>query len=115
MTDGMQRDLGRVEGKLDALIETVKAQGAKSDASRARLYDRMESVERNTHDLDGRMKTVEGTVKKMSPLVDEFGRLKQRGVGILMMLGVLWMLLGGLLLQGLSAIVSWIGKGFGGQ
>ena len=110
-----ERAIGRLEGKMDSLIEAVKAQGEKSDASRARMYERIEGVERSTEKMDSRLQTVEGTVTKMSPLVDEFGRIKQRGVGILMMLGVLWMLLGGLLLQGLSAIVSWIGKGFGGQ
>ena len=110
-----ERAIGRLEGKMDSLIETVKAQGEKSDQSRAKLYERVEGVERSTEKIDGRLKTVEGTVTKMSPLVDEFGRIKQRGVGILMMLGVLWMLLGGLLLQGLAAIVAWIGRGFGGQ
>src|SRR5690606_22130704 len=110
-----ERAIGRLEGKMDSLIEAVKAQGEKSDASRAKMYERIEGVERSTEKMDGRLQTVEGTVTKMSPLVDEFGRIKQRGVGILMMLGVLWMLLGGLLLQGLAAIVAWIGKGFGGQ
>jgi len=110
----MNRDLGRVEGKLDALIKTVERQGEKSDASRARQYERIELVERNTHDLDGRMKTVEGTVLKMSPLVDEFGRLKQRGVGMLMLLGFIWLIVGGLILQGLGWLVAQIGK-FVGQ
>lgn len=110
-----ERAIGRLEGKMDSLIEAVKTQGEKSDASRAKMYERIEGVERSTEKMDGRLQTVEGTVTKMSPLVDEFGRIKQRGVGILMMLGVLWMLLGGLLLQGLAAIVAWIGKGFGGQ
>ncbi|WP_127074028.1 DUF1515 family protein [Pelagibacterium lentulum] len=102
----MNRDLGRVEGKLDALIETVKQQGEKSDASRARQYERIEAVERNTHDLDGRMKTVEGTVQKMSPLVEEFGRIKQRGVGMLMLLGLVWLIIGGLVVQALQWVIG---------
>ena len=108
--DDMNRDLGRVEGKLDALIKTVEQQGAKSDASRAKQYERIELVERHTHDLDGRMKTVEGTVLKMSPLVDEFGRLKQRGVGMLMLLGFIWLIVGGLILRGIGWIATQVGK-----
>jgi hypothetical protein len=67
-------------------------------------------VERNTHDLDGRTKTVESTVTKMTPLVDEFGRLKQRGVGMLMLLGFIWLIVGGLILQGLGWLVAQVSK-----
>lgn len=109
------RAIGRLEGKLDALIETVKAQGEKSDQGRAKLYERVEGVERATHNLDGRVQTIEGTVKKMNPLVEEFGRLKQRGLGMLMLLGIVWMLLGGLLLNGISWIVHQIIRIGGGQ
>ncbi|WP_127143317.1 DUF1515 family protein [Pelagibacterium montanilacus] len=109
------RAIGRLEGKLDALIETVKSQGEKSDASRARLYDRVGSVERNTHELDSRMHTVEETVGKMRPLVDEFGRLKQRGVGMLMIIGFVWLLVGGLVVQGLGWVAAWAIRTLGGQ
>lgn len=102
MTGDIDRDLGRVEGKLDALIMSVREMGEQSASGRARLYERVEKIAADTTDVDRRLKTVEGTIETMAPMVNDFDKLRQRGLGMLAAIGFVWLLVGGLMMQGLG-------------
>jgi hypothetical protein len=104
------RAIGRLEGKLDALIE----QGEQSRRSREKMYERLEKLGNDISTVNHRLGDVEDAVKVMDPLVKEFGRLKERGVGILMLLSLIWLLLGGLIVQALSWAFGLLMKAVGG-
>ena len=112
--DNTERAIGRLEGKMDALIESVKAQGEASSIARARLYERAEKIANDTADVDRRLKSVEETVSVMDPMVKDFDRLRQQGLGILALLGFIWIAVGGLVMQGLGWLWNAAVRAFGG-
>ena len=111
MTDSTERAIGRLEGKLDALIE----QGELSRQSRAKLHERMDDMASKVAGVDHRMGAVEGSVKEMEPLVADYARLKQRGLGILAVLGFVWLILGGVILEAIKWLVGLVMRAGGGQ
>ncbi len=111
MTDSTsERTIGRLEGKVDTLLE----QGEQSRQSRAKLYERVDEVANKVSGLDHRVGQVEAAVKIMEPLVEDYGRLKQRGLGILAVIGFVWLILGGVILEGLKLAVGSLMKAMGG-
>lgn len=110
MTDSTDRAIGRLEGKMEEVIRLL----AESSASRAKLYEGMERVQADVVAINGRMQAVESAVHVMDPLVKEFGRIKERWRGIALVLGVIWLILGGLILQGITWIGGWLWKAVGG-
>jgi|GEM_PF-6956224 len=100
-----ERAIGRLEGKLDALIKTVEQQGQQSTEGRAKIYERLEKVDRDTQLLTGRMEAVEGTVTRMGPVFMRVGSLLERSKGALWVLAIFWLFMGGLILEG----IRWVG------
>lgn len=105
----LSRAIGKLEGSLEALIR----QGEDAQESRKKLYESAERTRAEVSDLIKRLDTVETTVKGMDPLVQEFGRLKQRGLGVLMVLSLVWLMLGGLVVQALGWAVGWLLRSLG--
>lgn len=110
--EGVQRDLGRLEAKLDALMATVSEQGNRSETSRSRLYDKIEKMEAEQADLDDRVTTIAATVARIEPLAVEFGQLKQRGLAVVGVAVLVWSLVGGAVMSGLGSAVAWAAKNF---
>ena len=108
MEPGTERAIGRLEGKLDALIETVREQGDRSDAGRQRMYTRMETLGNELVSLKNKTSRIEHRLDDIEPLATEFAKLKQRGLGIIGVLGLAWLVCGSLVLSGVSAAASWL-------
>ena len=96
-----QRTIGRLEGKLDALIETVRQQGERADASRSRVYERLEQMADEQTKLETRVGDIGSKVAVIEPFAAEFAAWKQRGLAVVFMLSVVWLLVG-------STVVSWV-------
>jgi predicted RNase H-like nuclease (RuvC/YqgF family) len=105
-----QRAIGRLEGKLDSLIASVQQQGERSDAGRQRLYQRVDQLAQEFVTVKNRVANIETRVDEIEPMAAEFMRWKQRGVGIWIVIVTGWMLLGGLVLSGVSAMGRWFIK-----
>ena len=102
-----QRAIGRLEGKLDSLIAVVQQQGERSDAGRERLYLRVDQLAQETVTVKNRVAHIETRVDEIEPMAAEFMRWKQRGIGVWIVIVTGWMLIGGLVLSGLSAMGRW--------
>lgn len=100
-----ERAIGRLEGKLDALIKTVEQQGEQSSAGRAKIYERLEKVDQDAKAMAGRLGTVEASVTSMHPVFTRVGSLMERSKGVIAVLAIFWLFMGGLILEG----VRWVG------
>ncbi|VVT34339.1 hypothetical protein [Rhizobium sp. EC-SD404] len=58
----VQRSLGRLEGKLDAFIETQREHERTSAESRKRVYEKLENVESTLNHIDGRVGRAERVI-----------------------------------------------------
>lgn len=104
--DNTQRAIGRLEGQMQEVINLLKSQDERSTASRARMHETQEKTAREVHALSSRVGAVEGAVAHMDPVFKRVGSLMERSKGILMVLALVWLFMGGLILEG----VKWIGQ-----
>lgn len=112
--DDTQRAIGRLEGKLDSLIKSVEQMAEQSSTARGKIYERVERISADTADVDRRLGELEKTVKVMDPMVQDLARLKERGLGVLALLGFIWLFVGGLILQGIGWLWSALLRSMGG-
>lgn len=112
-----QRAIGRLEGQLSSLTtqvadltRAINAQGDRQHESQTRLYRRLDEQAEVVAATTRRLTLVEGTVKAIEPLAQDFSRMKQRGMGALAVLTVVWVAVGGMVTSGMSALWSWIAK-----
>lgn len=118
--DNTQRDIGDLKGELGELrgemkgvdrrlgeiIDLIKSQDERSSASRARMYKVQEETVQEVHDLGRRVGLVEGAVENMDPVFRRVGSLLERSKGVLTVLAIIWLFMGGLILEG----IKWIGQ-----
>lgn len=111
--DNTQRAIGELRGemkgvdrRLGEIIDLIKSQDERSSASRSKMYEAQEKTAREVQDLGRRVGLVEGTVSNMDPVFRRVGSLMERSKGILMVLAVIWLFMGGLILEG----IRWIGQ-----
>lgn len=104
------RAIGRLEGKMEEVLRLLQ----ESSASRGQLAKAVEDIRTETSALGTRLGTVEKAIQVMDPLVQEFGRIKERWRGIALILGVIWLILGGLILQGITWVGGLVWRALGG-
>ncbi len=118
--DNTQRDIGDLKGelgelrgemkgvdrRLEEIIGLIKSQDERSSASRARMYEAQEKTAQEVHSLNSRVKTVEGAVAAMDPVFQRVGSLLERSKGILFVVGIIWLFMGGLILEA----IKWVGQ-----
>ena len=102
MPDSNQdRSIGRLEGKLDMMIEQMrqlvdqqKAEARATAENRTRLNERIAAVERTTAEM-------KADVEEIKPFVERARKWEQRGVGALAAVGMIS--------SGITFGVTWIG------
>lgn len=111
--DNTQRAIGELRGemkgvdrRLEEIIDLIKSQDERSSASRARMYEAQEKTAQEVHDLGRRVGLVEGAVENMDPIFRRVGSLLERSKGILFVVGIIWLFMGGLILEG----IKWVGQ-----
>lgn len=105
-----QRSIGRLEGKLDALIETVREQGERSDASRSRLYESVDRIAREQSRQDSELKDIRKIVARVEPAANRFLNLEQRGLAVVAVVTVIWIFIGGAVSSGITNVFAWVAK-----
>ena len=111
--DNTQRAIGELRGemkgvdrRLSEIIDLIKSQDERSSASRTRMYEAQEKTAGDVRELSGRVASVEGAVANMDPVFRRVGSLMERSKGILLTLAVIWLFMGGLILEG----IKWLGQ-----
>lgn len=97
MTEGdEQRSIGRIEGKLDSLINSVAAQSEASEQSRRRLYERVGKIETSV-EISGQVEAqVRDRLDKLDtrieseimPTVNKVNGWEKMGMGALAIIGI---------------------------
>lgn len=88
---GQERSIGQIEGKLDLLIEDMKADSKKRDEQ----DDRLERIERSQDVLGRRIDDVLKRLEGVEKPVAEFNRWRERAIGALMLVSLVAALIGG--------------------
>jgi hypothetical protein len=113
-SNSMDRAIGRLEGRIEALIQRVDQNQQSSAESRARVYNKLEGVEKIVGSIEGSVSAHESTLQEIAPLAREYGRLRERSRGFIAAIVIGWTLLGGFLMWSGNMIVSWAIAGLTG-
>lgn len=108
MTDNTERAIGRLEGKLDSLIDSVARQGEASAESRKDMYRKLEDVGRKLDKVDGRVTQAEEKITKVRETTDFVEKAKQQAIGIATVVSLVFMLLGAALSAAGQKLVGYL-------
>lgn len=106
--NGTQRSIGKIEGQLTQLMQTIKADTERAEKSRSKVYEKLEKIESDVGSIDGRTSKLENTVESIEPLAKEFGRVRERSKGVFAVIVVAWTLLGGFLMWMGNNMLEWL-------
>jgi len=120
---GMSRTLGGLVEKVEGLARDVIESRGESAEGRRRLYERLADnetkAEADTSAIIERLGRLEqlhsataAQVAAIQPTIDAFGRLKQRGIGAIAIIGFVATVLGGALALKWDAIVGAVARFF---
>lgn len=85
MTDTTSdRAIGRMEGKLDALTDSMTFERDRNDAFRRVVYDKLESIERSQLTTNQEMASVKSRLIDAEKVITEYKSLKSMGRGWLL-------------------------------
>lgn len=99
VTESHDRAIGRIEGKLDRLINETE----RAAETRAKLFDRLDNIERKQDMTEKLTEEFSKRLEKVEKPISEFNRLRERAVGVFMLVSLSSALIGG-------SIASYWGK-----
>lgn len=91
MTENRDRAIGRIEGKLDRIIDEMKLDSEKREEQDKRL----ERIERSQDNADKRTEDILKRLETVEKPVAEFNRWRERAIGALMLVSLVAALIGG--------------------
>lgn len=105
MTDGnSERAIGRLEGKVDALVGAVEDQTEKSEKRYARIYKELEQIRMDAAESRRDVGDLKKRMDEDAPTITEIKKWKERFIGMQMMWAMIFTFIGG----GLVAFWKWI-------
>ncbi|WP_298702495.1 hypothetical protein [uncultured Brevundimonas sp.] len=108
MTDeNLQRALGRVEGKLDLMLQEQQT----ASANRKQTYQRLESVDRKVDEAADEIKRVDERLAKVEAPVAEFSKWRERAIGALMLISFVSAATGAAMVAAWKSILAWLNVG----
>lgn len=87
------RAIGRIEGKLDLIIQ----EQSHAVLSRKEQYQRLEAIDRKVDFTASQTESIEKRLKAVEEPVAEFSRWRERGVGAIMLMSLVAAMFGGLI------------------
>lgn len=87
-----ERDLGRIEGKLDAIVRDIE----EGSDSRRRIHEKLEAMAGDVRDMKRDIKEVDERLETIEPTVAEISKWRERGIGAVMLISFAAAALGGL-------------------
>lgn len=104
------RAIGRLEGKLDALIKTVDTQNERSDERSARMYRELEQIRLDASDSHRDILDLKKRMDADEPAISDIKRWKERLIGMQILMAFLTAIAGGAVVAGwkwISARIGW--------
>lgn len=96
--DVIARAIGKLEGRLEALIESQAQANKDATASRKVIYARLDGIQRRTEAAETAIGGLQDTVDKhIRPVTDDVRRWRERGIGAAVLLAGLGAVFGGAL------------------
>lgn len=99
-----ERAIGRLEGKVDALVGAVEDQTKKSEERSARIYKELEQIRMDAAESRRDVGDLKARMDADAPTITEIKKWKERFIGMQMMWAVIFTVVGG----GLVAVWKWI-------
>lgn len=81
MSDELNRAIGKMEGRIEALITLIEKMDKRSDESRSKMYSRIEQMEQKVNHVSTGIDSVQERLGKVEPIVGEIPKWKERVVG----------------------------------
>jgi len=103
----LERALGRVEGKLDLMLQEQQA----ASANRKQTYERLEAVERKVEDAAYEIKRVDIRLASVEAPVADFSKWRERAVGALMLISFVSAATGATMVAVWKGFITWINSG----
>lgn len=110
MTESQDRVLGQLEGKLNALIQTVETQRVESAKSRAGMYEKLDTIQRGIDRLDNRVTATEERQRQTEETTRFVETIKQRAIGIALAVSFAFTMLGAGFVLGLQKLFKYLGS-----
>lgn len=100
----MERAIGRLEGRMEALIQVVEQQTEKSDKRSARIYSELETIRVDAKDMRNDAKATREKLDAAGPVLTELTRWRERFIGMMILTATVFTAVGG----GLALIWKWL-------
>lgn len=95
-----ERAIGRLEGKVDALVGAVEDQTEKSDRYRARVYQELEQIRLEQAESRRNVQGLTARLDADAPTISEIKKWKERLIGMQMTVAFISATFGGVLVAG---------------
>jgi len=106
MDRSLERSLGKVEGKMEALLKSVSDQSVKAAENRAHVNVQLSEMERRLVGMESHSADMSLDIKAMKPAFREVADWKQRLIGMRLMI---WFIASAIGAAGYAA-AQWISK-----
>lgn len=90
MTEGDQRAIGALEGKVEFLTETWQRQDAEATRGRQRLYEKVDIMIQELARLRERVDTITIELASLKPEVRSQDQLHQQAIGSKKVIAIVW-------------------------
>lgn len=100
----LEQSVGRLEGKLDLIIEDQN----RARLERGRQYERQESTEQTLSNVAAKVDRIEKRLEAVEEPVAEFNKWRERGIGAMMLVSLCGATMGAMLTKYWSKLVSLI-------
>lgn len=109
-TNGTQRDIGVLIGKVDDIVRRL----GEADTSRARMHEHINSMSNDVATIKTEVAGVRSDIDEMKPEVEMVKHLKSKAAGAILVLGSLGAMIGWLLSTFSVSIKTFVIRAFGG-
>lgn len=113
MTESSDREtamlLGEFKAQIASLTKALEAQTQKAEDRGARMYKELESIRAEQAIMQRDLADVKESLKKADTTISELNRWRERGIGMISIIGFMGSLFGG----GVVLIWKWLGAKFG--
>jgi len=99
-----QRLLGKFSAQIEALTKAVEAMSVASDASRSKMYDRINSVDNKVTTIVNAVDDLDLRIGKVEPVIADVSKWRERAIGARMTITLFIASLGGSIALGLQWI-----------